>query len=187
MLIEVTIQGITPLMIHKFAHESLDKGPKPTNSKQELPPKDQAEKCLYKDDKGVCIFPADNLLSAFVDAGRYIKVGRKQLSTRDTTIITSFLTIIEAFIPIKSAKSWRVDARGVVNSATKGRHISYRPIFDDWKLKFTLDVDTSEASINTIREIIDRAGKVIGKGVMRPARNGRYGQIKVVDWNEKHK
>lgn len=185
MLIEVTVQGITPLMLHRFANDMLDKGPKTTGSKQELPPKEQAEKCLYKDDKGVCIFPADNLLACFIDAGRFIKIGKRQLSTRDTTVITSFLMIIESFMPIKSAKGWRTDARGVVNQATKGRHIAYRPIFDDWKLKFTLDVDTNEATLNTVREIIDRAGKCIGIGVMRPARKGRYGQFKVIEWKEK--
>lgn len=184
MLIEVTVSGITPLMLHKFTNDMLDKGPKTTGGKQELPPKDQAEKCLYKDDKGVCIFPADNLLAAFIDAGRYIKIGKRQLSTRDTTTITSFLNIVEAFIPIKSAKGWRVDARGIVNQATKGRHIAYRPMFDDWELKLTLDVDLGEVSLNTVREIVDRAGRFIGIGVMRPSRKGRYGQFKVIHWKE---
>ncbi len=172
-------------MLDKFTNDLLDKGPKTTGSKQELLPKEQAEKRLYKDDKGTCVFPADNLLSCIIDAGRYIKVGKKQLSTRDTTIITSFLSIIESFMPIKSASGWRVDARGVVNQATKGRHVAYRPIFDDWGFKFTLDADTSETSLNTVREIIDRAGKFIGIGIMRPARKGRYGQFKVVHWAEK--
>ncbi len=185
MLTEVTVQGITPLMLHKFTNDMLEKGPKSANGKQELPPKEQAEKCLYKDDKGVCIFPADNLLAALIDAGRYIKVGKRQLSTRGTTIITSFLSIVENFIPIKSTHGWRVDARGVVNQATKGRHIAYRPMFDDWELKFTLDVDTNEVSLNTVRAIIDRAGKCIGIGVMRPSRKGRYGQFKVISWKEK--
>jgi len=184
MLIEITVQGITPLMLDKFTNDLLDKGPKTTGGKQELPPKEQAEKKLYKDHKGTCIFPADNLLSCIIDAGRYIKVGKKQLSTRDTTIITSFLNIVEAFIPIKSIHNWRVDARGVVNQATKGRHVAYRPLFDDWELTFTIDVDTNEASLNTVREIIDRAGKFIGIGVMRPARKGRYGQFKVIHWKQ---
>lgn len=185
MLIEVTVQGITALMIDKFTNEMLIGGPKTTGTKQEVPPKDQAEKCLYRDDEGTCIFPADNLLAALIDAGRYIKIGKRQLSTRDTTVITSFLGIVESFIPIKSAKGWRVDARGVVNQATKGRHIAYRPLFDDWELKFTLDIDTNEVSLISAREIIDRAGKFIGIGVMRPSRKGRYGQFKVVHWKEK--
>lgn len=185
MLIEVTVQGITPLMLDKFTNDLLDKGPKSTNGRQEETPKDQAERRLYKDDKGICIFPADNLLSCVIDAGRFIKIGKRQLSTRDTTTVTTFLSIIESFMPIKSTGGWRVDARGVVNQATKGRHIAYRPMFDDWKLKFTLDIDTTEAALNTVREVIDRAGKSIGIGVLRPARKGRYGMFKVIDWNEK--
>lgn len=185
MIIEVTIQGTTALMLDKFTNDLLDKGPKSTNGKEELSPRDQAEKRLYKDTDGFCIFPADNLLSCVIDAGRFLKIGKRQLSTRDSTTVTSFLNIVESFIPIKSSKGWRVDARGVVNQATKGRHVAYRPMFDDWSLKFTLDVDTGEAALTTIRELIDRAGKSIGIGVMRPARKGRYGQFKVITWKEK--
>jgi hypothetical protein len=185
VLVEVTVQGITGLMLDKFTNDLLDKNPKSTNGKQELAPQEQAEKRLYLDNKGNCIFPADNLLSCIIDAGRYIKIGKRQLSTRDTTVVTSFLSIVEQFILIKSEHSWRVDARGVVNQATKGRHVAYRPIFDDWKLTFTLDIDTSEASLNTVRELIDRAGRAIGIGVMRPSRKGRYGQFKVISWKEK--
>ena len=85
---------------------------------------------------------------------------------------------------IQSEHGWRVDARGVVNPATKGRHVAYRPIFDDWSFTFTVDVDTEEADPKTVRELIDRAGKAIGIGVMRPARKGRYGQFKVTKWKE---
>ncbi len=185
MLIDVTVQGITGLMLDKFTNDLLDKGPKSTNGRQDPTPQEEAERRLYKDDKGVCIFPADNLLACIIDAGRFIKIGKRQLSTRDTTVVSTFLSITESFIIIKSTEGWRVDARGVVNQATKGRHVAYRPIFDEWKLKFTLDVDTTEASLNTIRELVDRAGKSIGIGVMRPARKGRYGQFKVIEWHEK--
>ncbi len=181
----MTIQGLTGLMLDKFTNDLLIKMPKSTNGKQEETPKDQAEKKLYTDDKGICVFPADNLLSCIIDAGRFIKIGKRQLSTRDTTTVTSFLSIVESFLPIKSKQGWRVDARGVVNQVTKGRHVAYRPIFDAWEFKFTLDVDTSETSLDAVRELIDRAGKAVGIGVMRPSRKGRYGQFKVIHWNEK--
>jgi hypothetical protein len=185
MLIEVTIEGITALILDKFTNELLDKGPKTTNNGHEDTPQDQAERRLYVDQKGTPIFPADNLLSCIIDAGRFIKVGKRQLSTRDTTIVTSFLSIVEPWMVIKSSAGWRVDARGVVNQATKGRHVAYRPIFDQWGFTFTLDVDVKECRPDTAREIIDRAGRAIGIGVMRPARKGRYGQFKVIKWAEK--
>ena len=185
MLIEITTQSATPLMLDRF-HEGLLLGrPKTTNHGEEPSPRDQCREKLYLDDAGATILPADNLLSCIVDAGRFIKVGKRQLSTRDTTLVTGFLSIVEAFIPLRSREPWRVDSRGIVNQATKGRHICYRPIFDDWSLKFTLDLDTGECQEKTARELIDRAGRNIGLGVMRPSRKGRYGQFVVQHWAAK--
>lgn len=184
MLIEVTVSGITGLMLDKFYNEALTKGPKSTNGKEELPPKEQAEKKLYRNDDGVVVFPSDNLMACIIDAGRLIKIGRRQLSTRDTSTVPSFLTITEPYARIESEHGWRTDARGVVNQATKGRHVCYRPLFDDWKLSFTLDADTDEVALTTVRELVDRAGRAIGIGVMRPSRKGRYGQFRVVSWKE---
>lgn len=183
MLIDVIVEGITGLMQDTFTNDLLDKGPKSTASGQEPTPHEQAERRLCVDNQGHPCLPADNLLSCIIDAGCFIKVGRRQLSTRDTTTVTSFLSIVETFLLIQSEKGWRVDARGIVNQVTKGRHICYRPIFDEWKLAFTLDIDTTEASLKTVRELIDRAGRSIGIGVMRPSRKGRYGQFKVIKWS----
>jgi hypothetical protein len=182
MLISVTIEGITPIIFDRFHEGLLIKGAKTTGRGEELSPQEEAEAKLYVDDNGVPGLPADNLLSSIIDAGKFIKVGKRQLSTRDTTIVTSFLSIPELFLPIRSTEGWRVDSRGIVNQATKGRHICHRPIFDDWCLDFTLDVDTKEATEKTIRELIDRAGKQTGLAVMRPSRKGRYGMFKVVCW-----
>src|SRR5215467_4654027 len=183
MLIKVTIRGKTPVMFDKFTEDQLIKGPKSSSSGEELSPYDQAKGKLYTDDKGVCVFPTDALLKCIIDAGVFIKVGRRQLSTRDTTIVTSFLSIVEQFMVIRSKGGWRVDSRGIVNQATKGRHICHRPMFDDWECDFTLDLDTSEATEKTARELVDRAGKAIGIGVMRPSRKGRYGQFVVKCWD----
>lgn len=182
MLIDVTVQGIAPLMMDAFSNELLIKGPKSTSGKEELDPKVQAENRLYKDKDGTIIWPVNNLLSCIIDAGRFIKIGKRQLSTRDTTTVTSFLRITDNYIPIKSEHGWRVHAGGVTNQATKGKHVCFRPLFDDWQFSFTLDVDPKEASLNTVRELIDRAGKSIGIGVMRPSRKGAYGQFKVISW-----
>jgi len=184
MLIKITVEGITPLILDRFHEGLLNNGPKSTNSGDELSPQDQCEQKLYLDDKKKMVLPADNLLKAIIDAGVFIKVGRRQLSTRDTTIVTSFLSITENFLDLKSKEGWRVDARGIVNQATKGRHICYRPILDDWNFTFTIDLDEKECQVKTARELIDRAGRAIGIGVMRPSRKGRYGQFKVVHWQE---
>lgn len=166
----------------RFAEDMLSIGPKTTNRGQEETPLEQTKNKLYTI-QGIPIWPADNLLACVIDAGRFLKIGRKQLTTRDSTIVTSFLSIPEMYFPIRSKEGWRVDSRGVVNQVTKGRIMCHRPIFDDWEFDFTLDLNTKEATEKLVRELIDRAGRYIGIGVMRPARKGRYGQFVVKCWD----
>lgn len=188
MLIDVTITGTTPLMLDRF-HNGLLEGTstKSTNRGAEPTPREQAvlRLYLYNDDEKKPYLPANNLLRCIIDAGRFIKIGKKQLSTRDETIVTSFMSLVGTDFPIKSREGWRVDARGVVNQVTKARVMAYRPIFDDWEISFTVDLDEAEGRAATVRELIDRAGRAIGLGVMRPSRKGAYGQFKVTRWVER--
>ena len=186
MLIQVTIQGTTPIMFDRFHAGLLEaQTPKTTNRKTELTPLEQATLRLYIDPNTKKPFlPQSYLLSSIINAGRFIKIGKRQLSTRDETIVTSFLSIPGQGFPIRSREGWRVDGRGVVNQVTKARVMAYRPMFDDWEVDFTIDLDESEGQAKTVRELVDRAGRSVGMGVMRPQRKGSYGQSKVISWVE---
>lgn len=185
MLIKCTIQGITPLIMDRFTSDALEtKTPSTTNQPTVLSPVEQARKKLYLDPDGNPFLPAIYLFRAIIDAGRFIKIGKRQLSTRDETIVPSFLSLVGTQYPIISKDPWRVDARGIVNQKTNSRVMAYRPIFDDWQVSFEIDLDTREARVATARELVDRAGRAIGIGVMRPSRKGGFGQFKVVYWQE---
>lgn len=185
MLIKCTIQGITPLIMDRFTSDALEtKTPSTTNQPTVLSPVEQARKKLYLDPDGNPFLPAIYLFRAIIDAGRFIKIGKRQLSTRDETIVPSFLSLVGTQYPIISKDPWRVDARGIVNQKTNSRVMAYRPIFDDWQVSFEIDLDTREARVSTARELVDRAGRAIGIGVMRPSRKGGFGQFKVVYWQE---
>lgn len=186
MLIDVTVSGLTPLMMDRFHNALLEgKTAGTTNKGQEPPPLEQARARLYLDDKGKPFLPSVYLLNAIIAAGRFIKIGKRQLSTRDETIVTSFLSLVGVHYPIISETGWRVDARGIVNQVSKARVMAYRPIFDQWEVRFTLDLDVNEGKPQTCRELVDRAGRAIGIGVMRPARKGPYGQFRVIKWIER--
>ena len=186
MLLDIKIEGLTPLMMDKFSNDLLEgKSNGSTNKGKELTPLEQAEKRLYKDQHGQVYWPAENLSRSIIDAGRFIKIGKRQLSTRDETIVPSFMSLVGLFYPIKSNEGWRIDARGIVNQVTKARVMAYRPIFDDWRIEFTVDLDTREGKPATVRDLIDRAGRAIGIGVMRPSRKGTLGQFKVTSWIER--
>jgi hypothetical protein len=185
MLIKCEIAGITPVIFDRFTNALLESKTttKTTGKGVELTPQEQAKARLYLYDDGRPYMPAVYLFRAIIDAGRFIKIGKRQLSTRDETIVPSFLSLVGIDYPIESKEGWRVDARGIVNQVSKARVMAYRPIFDDWRLTFCIDLDTSEGKPSTARELVDRAGRAIGVGVMRPSRKGGYGQFKVVHWN----
>jgi hypothetical protein len=187
MLIDVTIEGITPLILDRF-HNALLEGKLPgtTNKGTEPTPYDQAKARLYLyEGTNKPYIPQTYMLASIIGAGRFIKVGKRQLSTRDETIVTSFLSILGTDFPLISKGGWRVDSRGIVNQKTRDRVICYRPIFDDWQLTFTIDLDEKEAKPSIARELVDRAGKAQGIGVMRPSRKGPFGRFKVIRWVEK--
>lgn len=193
MIIDVTAQGLTPIMFDRFHNGILETiTPKTTNKGVDKTPLESAvdKLYLYNDENGNPdpkrpYLPATYLLGAIVGAGRFIKIGKRQLSTRDETTVTTFLSLVGMDFPIRSKEGWRVDGRGVVNQVTKARVMAYRPIFDDWEFDFSFELDTNEARPSTARELVDKAGRFTGLGVMRPARKGAYGQYKVISWVER--
>src|ERR1700747_1880335 len=128
MLIDVTVTGISPLILDRFYNALLEgKQPGTTNKGVELTPLEQAKARLYlHEGTNKPFIPSTYMLRSIIEAGRFIKIGKRQLSTRDETIVTSFLSIVETEFALKSKDGWRVDARGIVNQQTKARVMAYR-------------------------------------------------------------
>jgi hypothetical protein len=68
--------------------------------------------------------------------------------------------------------------------ATGGRILAYRPMFEDWKLAFEVELDTSIINAKLLRQIVDDAGKRIGLGDFRPSTKGPFGRFVVTKWVE---
>jgi hypothetical protein len=94
----------------------------------------------------------------------------------------SCLDIQGAEISIAHKEPWRVDTRAVRIPSTGGRILAHRPMFDDWKLTFTAELDTTILSEKLLRAIIDDAGKRVGLGDFRPATKGPFGRFVVTNW-----
>jgi hypothetical protein len=82
-------------------------------------------------------------------------------------------------LPIEHKEPWSVDTRAVRIPSTGGRILCHRPSFNDWRLSFTLSVDTDLISAKLVREIVDAAGKRIGLGDFRPSCKGPFGKFVV--------
>lgn len=82
----------------------------------------------------------------------------------------------------QAALAWEVDERSVVNPATGGRMMAFRPRFNRWSLAFTIEYDPTIFDAAVVRDLVDYAGTRIGLGDFRPARKGPFGKFKVTRW-----
>ena len=128
------------------------------------------------------MIPQPNLLRCLVEGGRFTKVGKAQITTKTSSMMYACLDIQGAEVRIKHTQPWKVDTRAVRIPSTGGRILAHRPMFDDWRLEFVVDLDTSIMSESVLRKIVDDAGSRIGLGDFRPQCKGPYGRFRVDLW-----
>jgi hypothetical protein len=189
MDINIKIVGVVPLLCNRFTEEAALAAT--AGSRTAAPaaekgtPFEQSEKKLYRSlDQQSFVIPQPNLLRCLVDGGRYHKIGRKQITTAQESLLYAALDIAGTEIKIEHKEPWRVDTRPVVNPSTRGRILCHRPMFDDWLLSFTAHVDTTLIGPKLLRLIVDDAGRRVGLGDFRPARKGPFGRFRVDYWQE---
>lgn len=189
MEIRVTIQGDSPLLTNRFTEanaEAVEKGTSMSIRGSKGTPREQAQMKLYVDSKQKPVIPGPNIFRAIIDAGRFHKTGKTQLTTGKSSLVPAGMSLVEIECPITNyeygSPHWEVDSRSVVNPATGGRMMAHRPRFDAWRIKFTLQVDETMFDERIARLLVDDAGKKIGLGDFRPARKGPFGRFTVISW-----
>ena len=189
--IQTTIVGTAPLILHRFTDEAAREagGQKRSGIKKDVNGEDVralAAPSLYIGrESGKPVIPAPNLWKCLIEGGRWFKVGRKGVTTRDSSLLAGVVRIEELEIPIENDNDpmWEVDVRPVTNQVTKGKMLAYRPIFYEWRMKFTIELDPDgDIGIPLFRSVVDKAGRQIGLGVMRPERKGAFGTWRVDHW-----
>lgn len=172
--ISVEIQGIAPLLQHRFATE--EHGQNTSRSKKKVyDPKVEADKCLYKNAKGEIYQPAEHIFQSMVKAAVDFKFEKKK-SYKD--VITSGIIVQPEEIPLVHDGDYEIDARGAV--VQRSRIVRCRPRFNNWKLQFTIDIlDDENIAVPTLKEILERAGATKGIGDYRP----RFGRFMVTQFH----
>lgn len=186
--IEITIEGKTPLLCNRFgdaAQMSATEGTRTSAVGDRGTPMEVAEGKLYKGSNEKPMIPAPNLFRSIIDAGKFFKVGKSQVTTQKSSLIPACLAIEEIELPLVSKERWMVDTRPVRNPSTGGRFLTHRPCFHSWSLKFTATLDESMLAPKLLRDIVDAAGSRIGLGDFRPACKGPFGKFVVTSWKEK--
>jgi hypothetical protein len=187
--IEVEIEGTTPLICNKFTDAAAEAASSGTRSAiattdRGTPLEIAASKLYVGTDGKTFVIPQPNLLRCLVEGGRFHKVGKAQVTTAKSSMLFACIDIEGAEIEIIHRQPWKVDTRAVRIPATGGRILAHRPIFDDWRLSFVLEIDETIMSPKLMRQIVDDAGKRVGLGDFRPATKGPYGKFVVTRWQE---
>ncbi len=110
--INVSIEGATPLLIHKFTDQAqlaASSGTRSSIATDSESPQEKAEQSLYCDENGISGIPQPNLFRCIVDAGKFFKAGRSKVTTQKSSLIPACVGIRELFLPIESKGGWKVD------------------------------------------------------------------------------
>ena len=184
MLIKITIQGISPLLMNRFHEDSevrISNGTSPISTSGKGNPREQATKKAYRDDKGNLFIPGPNIFASIIEAGKFHKAGKSKVTTQRSSLIPAGVFILDPIIPLNT-KNFEVDSRSVVIPSTGGRIMCHRPRLDSWQLTFNLEVDVEMFDENFVRLLVDDAGKKVGLGDFRPSRKGPFGRFSVIGW-----
>ena len=190
MKIRALLVGISPLLINRMTPATLEglrtkvHAPKA----KDLSPKQEAVTKIYRqnDSTGPMGIPTLNLLAAIKAAGRFHKFdGKKAVSTAEGTLLYSFLSIEEEFLPFadnnaKGEIAWEPDMRR--GTCMDIAVCIVRPKFKDWSLDVTFQVDGKQAKDTLIRQLVDTAGSKAGIGDFRPNKGGPFGRFAVKKW-----
>lgn len=184
--ITIRVEGVSPLLMHKFTDEAQLAATAGTRTSSAAIDRgtewEQARSHLYTADDGETpVIPQPNLASCIMEGGRWHKAGKKQITTAKTSLLPACVFYDAEFYRLEH-DGWSVDTRPVRIPSTGGRILRYRPIFHRWSFVFDVSLDTRELSERLFRQIVDDAGNKVGLGDFRPACKGPYGRFKVTSW-----
>ena len=194
--VDVMIQGISPLQMHRFSDAALAQmqmGTSKVMAGEKPSPAVAAEAVGYFDADGKPYLPNENIFQCLVGAGQHIKYGKSKLTTAKTSKIPAIIDIEEDRVMVMRRNevnggfthaNWEPQCFTPTN-AMGGKTASWRPVFFEWYIPFVMKIDTASMDLTTARHLVDCAGKWEGLGPQRPARKGRYGRFVVCQWNPK--
>jgi hypothetical protein len=188
MLATVTISGVTPLLMNRFPDEDPNAKPRSSMIGDKGTPRDQACKKTYETPDGVLYIPGPNIYSGLIEAGKFHKVGKRQVTTLKSSLIPSGIFLLDPECPLfdpqtkEKMTAWEVDSRPVVIPSTGGKVMCHRPRLDVWACSFTLHIEESEFDPKFVRTLVDDLGKKLGLGDFRPQRKGPFGRFVVTSW-----
>jgi hypothetical protein len=179
--IELSIKGISPLMLSAEAPYE-DTGGSTGPKKRQEKPSDQARSHLHlvkMNGRGeLAVLPAINLQKSIQAAHSFMPARKKGWKK----FINGCLVLSPTHLVLEP-QVWTVDARRTSGANGRGGPINYRPRFDAWAVNATLSFDERFLSEEEARAFVDLAGQYVGVGSWRVGVGGPFGKYIVTGWN----
>ena len=187
--VDVEITGTFALLQHRFG-DAQEKGLKDTVARamaQDKSPRDIAEAATYRDEEGYFYLPMAAVLRCVREAGSSHKMKGTRKSVK--YVVPAAIRMLEETAAIltldgKKTKLCEVDSRSAVNPHTKGRVMTHRARWNEWKVRFQLKVNVNLLPIDVAHKLLEEGGEAIGVGAFRPEKGGPFGCFRVTKWEE---
>lgn len=165
--VEITVEGVSPIMFHRWNCESVAaKSAAKKGSKEKKT--DDVESFVYRNAKGELAIPGEYLRGAIVNAAKFQQDPRSPRKSAADLFKAAIVSLTE--LASMGTKAWDyLDKRRVViqrNAVTRSRPAMH----EGWKATFILQINLPEyVSENLLNEVVTMAGKVVGLGDFRPS------------------
>lgn len=187
-LIDVTIKGTTPYLMHRFTEQDEQPGASRAILVVRGTPREEAQKKTNVDQAGHYFFPGAAIGRLLRDAGSNHKLRGSRRSAR-YVVPAAVLVLNDAIILTNGdgktpAKDFEVDSRPVVIPSTKGRIMCHRPRFECWSGKFTIRINETLLPVDFVQQLLTEGGQQLGIGDFRPEKGGPFGTFSIISWIE---
>lgn len=182
--IKIGIRGTCGLLQHRMPIDkvSIDAMKALTKVLQKNPDNEEAytkEAALgvYKNDKEILCIPSTHIEGALVKSGVEERVAGKGKKTYKD-YMKAFILIEPDMIPINPQK-YEIDRKFVI--IQRARILRTRPLFKSgWEAIFNMTILDDTIPVDTVRDILIRAGSYVGIGDWRP----KFGRFEVIKFEE---
>jgi hypothetical protein len=170
---------ITHAWSAKAKKQMLDAMQKIKNPREIKDPLAEYEEAKYHFPGGGCGFPSIGIKAAMVNYA-HKDFGIEKTLVRKAVYIKGTYSELHGveLVKIQGEPEMREDP---VTVGISGTDLRYRPVFHPWKMNLEIVYDKGLLTLQSVVNLLQRAGFSVGIGEWRPEKNGQYGQFRVAE------
>ncbi len=172
--LQLTIEGDSPLICHRFSDKARDQIKDKTSMKARgargaREPEKEYKDSMYLSDDDRPAFPASGIKKACVEACSFIN-GVTKIQAKGAFYVTGDM------LPINGEPKMRED---MVRLNGRSADVRYRAEFPKWSINLTILYNPKVLSAEAIVNLLENAGFAVGLGDWRPQKGGNFGMFHV--------